>query len=213
MSMRRVEAERLLKAADGEWRTMIIVALRTGLRFGELIGLRWQDVDLVAGRIMVRQNIVKGIVGTPKSGHAREIPLGDDVLKALKSHPRTRRRLARRRSRSLSSGDRISSMRGERGEEPHANPRHPMLVRKFEAVWSALARVAKWLGDDLHIVLVDQISDAGLLDLRDLVSAFARSHEMPRVSRRYQPLDLVLLNRSGTSTCFSIQVSHRLSSA
>ena len=80
------EAERLLKAADGEWRTMIIVALRTGLRFGELIGLRWQDVDLVAGRIMVRQNIVKGIVGTPKSGHAREIPLGDDVLKALKSH-------------------------------------------------------------------------------------------------------------------------------
>jgi integrase len=79
------EAERLVKAADGEWRTMILVALRTGLRFGELIGLRWQDVDLVAGRIMVRQNIVKGIVGTPKSGHAREIPLGDDVLKALKS--------------------------------------------------------------------------------------------------------------------------------
>jgi integrase len=80
------EAERLLKAADGEWRTMILVALRTGLRFGELIGLRWQDADLVAGRIMVRQNIVKGIVGTPKSGHAREIPLGDEVLKALKSH-------------------------------------------------------------------------------------------------------------------------------
>ena len=79
------EAERLLKAADGEWRTMILVGLRTGLRFGELIGLRWQDVDLVAGRIMVRQNIVRGIVGTPKSGHAREIPLGDDVQKALKS--------------------------------------------------------------------------------------------------------------------------------
>ena len=78
------EAERLLKAADGEWRTMILVALRTGLRFGELRALRWQDVDLVAGRLVVRQNIVNGITGTPKSGHAREIALGDEVLKALK---------------------------------------------------------------------------------------------------------------------------------
>ncbi len=80
------EAERLVKAADGEWRTMILVALRTGMRHGELIGLRWQDVDLVAGRITVRQNIVWGHVGTPKSGKPREIPLGDEVKAALKAH-------------------------------------------------------------------------------------------------------------------------------
>ena len=80
------EAERLVKAADGEWRTMILVALRTGMRHGELIGLRWQDVDLVAGRITVRQNIVWGHVGTPKSGKPREIPLGDEVRAALKAH-------------------------------------------------------------------------------------------------------------------------------
>ncbi len=80
------EAERLVKAADGEWRTMILVALRTGMRHGELIGLRWQDVDLVAGRITVRQNIVWGHVGTPKSGKPREIPLGDEVTAALKAH-------------------------------------------------------------------------------------------------------------------------------
>jgi len=80
------EAERLLKVADGEWHTMILVALRTGLRFGELRALRWQDVDLVAGRLVVRQNIVNGIVGTPKSGHAREIPLGKEVRAALKAH-------------------------------------------------------------------------------------------------------------------------------
>lgn len=80
------ESQRLLDKAEGEWRTMILVALRTGLRFGELLALRWQDVDLVAGRIMVRQNWVNGQFGTPKSGHAREIPLGDEVLKALKSH-------------------------------------------------------------------------------------------------------------------------------
>ncbi len=80
------EAERLVKAANGEWRTMILVALRTGLRIGELRALRWQDVDLVAGRLVVRLNVVNGIVGTPKSGHAREIALGNEVRTALKSH-------------------------------------------------------------------------------------------------------------------------------
>jgi len=80
------EAERLVAAAEGEWRTMILVALRTGMRHGELIGLRWQDVDLVAGRLTVRQNVVSGHIGTPKSGKPREIPLGNEVKAALKAH-------------------------------------------------------------------------------------------------------------------------------
>ncbi len=80
------EADRLLGAVDEEWRTMVLVALRTGMRMGELIALRWQDVDLVAGRITVRQNAVKGRIGTPKSGKAREIALSNDTRAALKSH-------------------------------------------------------------------------------------------------------------------------------
>lgn len=36
-------AERLLAAAEGEWRTMIMVALRTGRRQGELLALRWEE--------------------------------------------------------------------------------------------------------------------------------------------------------------------------
>ncbi len=51
-----------------------------------MIGLRWEDVDLVAGRITVRQNVVDGKIGTPKSGKPREIPLGIDVRTALKEH-------------------------------------------------------------------------------------------------------------------------------
>lgn len=77
------EAERLLTAAHGEWRTLILTALRTGMRHGELIGLRWDDVDLVAGRIVDRQNVVNGRIGTPKSG---KIPLGIEVRTALKEH-------------------------------------------------------------------------------------------------------------------------------
>ena len=80
------EATRLIEAAEDQLRTMIVTALRTGMRHGELLALRWQDVDLVAGRIMVRQNVVRGVIGTPKSGKAREIPLGDDVRRALKEH-------------------------------------------------------------------------------------------------------------------------------
>ena len=80
------EADRLLGAAEGQLRTMLLVALKTGMRHGELLALRWQDVDLVAGRITVRQNVVRGIIGTPKSGKPREIALGDDVRAALKAH-------------------------------------------------------------------------------------------------------------------------------
>jgi integrase len=80
------EADRLINAAEGQLRAMLIIALRTGMRHGELLALRWQDVDLVAGRIVVRQNVVRGVIGTPKSGKPREIPLGDDARNALKAH-------------------------------------------------------------------------------------------------------------------------------
>jgi integrase len=80
------EADRLLAAAEGEWRTMFLVAMRTGMRMGELLGLRWADVDLSAGRVNVRQSYVRGRFGLPKSGKSREIPLGDDVIEALRAH-------------------------------------------------------------------------------------------------------------------------------
>lgn len=80
------DAEKLITGAAGEWRTMILVAMRTGMRMGELLGLRWVDVDLAAGRINVRQNNVRGVVGLPKSGKPREIPLGDEVIEALGAH-------------------------------------------------------------------------------------------------------------------------------
>jgi integrase len=61
------EAKRLVAAADGEWQTMILVALRTGMRIGELLALQWRDVDLVAGRITVRRNVVWGVTSVPRS--------------------------------------------------------------------------------------------------------------------------------------------------
>lgn len=81
------EAERLLQAADRDplWYTMILVALRCGLRQGELLALRWDDLDLVAGRVMVRRRDWRGNVDTPKGGRSRMIPLSPRAIQSLKS--------------------------------------------------------------------------------------------------------------------------------
>jgi integrase len=80
------EADRLLAGADPDWRAMIMVALKTGLRQGELLALKWDDVDLFAGRLVVRRNLSRGEITTPKNGKTREIPLGNDVGAALNRH-------------------------------------------------------------------------------------------------------------------------------
>lgn len=82
------ESNRLLDAAQGEWRTMITVAIRTGLRLGELLGLSWTDVDLQAGRLFVRRAVARGIVGTPKNGRSREVALSQQATAVLAAHPR-----------------------------------------------------------------------------------------------------------------------------
>jgi integrase len=61
-------------------RAIYLTAAMTGLRQGELIALRWHDVDWRAGRIRVRQNYVRGQFGTPKSRRStRSVPMADAV--------------------------------------------------------------------------------------------------------------------------------------
>ena len=80
------EAERLVNGASPEWRAMIITALKTGLRHGELLALRWQDTDLVAGRVVVRRSLSGKKIDTPKNHKTREVPLSDEAVRALKAH-------------------------------------------------------------------------------------------------------------------------------
>ena len=60
-------------------RAMFLVAAMTGLRKGELVALRWRDVDWTTQRIRVRQNYTRGQFGTPKSKRStRSVPLADE---------------------------------------------------------------------------------------------------------------------------------------
>jgi integrase len=73
-----------------------LVLFMTGLRRGELLGLRWQDVDFNAGRLNVRQTIGRVYVAKgktqltfsePKTEKSRRtIPIPDACLTALKRH-------------------------------------------------------------------------------------------------------------------------------
>lgn len=81
------EGQRLVAGAASEWRSLMVVALRTGLRQGELLALRWEDVDLVACRLVVRRSVTRGRVGTPKSGRTRTVDLSDEAVSALRVLP------------------------------------------------------------------------------------------------------------------------------
>ena len=80
------EAQRLIDAADEDWKPMIVTGLKTGLRLGALLALRWEDVDLVSGQLMVRRAVSRGIVGTPKGHRSRVVPLSGLALRTLKAH-------------------------------------------------------------------------------------------------------------------------------
>jgi integrase len=65
-------------------RALYLTAAMTGLRQGELVALRWMDVDWTAARVRVRQNYVLGEFGTPKSRRStRSVPLADEVAGEL----------------------------------------------------------------------------------------------------------------------------------
>ncbi len=68
---------------EPKWHEMLLVALRTGMRLGELIGLDWSAIDFDRRLIIVRQSIVKGHVGSPKNNRTRVVSITDEVCAAL----------------------------------------------------------------------------------------------------------------------------------
>jgi integrase len=68
-------------------RVVYLAAGMTGLRQGELIALRWRDIDWEAGLIRVRRNYTRSQFGTPKSRRSsRAVPMADRLAAELERH-------------------------------------------------------------------------------------------------------------------------------
>lgn len=83
----------VLAATSGELRTMTLVAAHTGLRIGELLALRWSDVNLKTGKLTVQHNTYRGTDRPPKGKRERTVPLSRTARAALKEHQHLRGKL------------------------------------------------------------------------------------------------------------------------
>lgn len=80
----REEIDALVRAARSEQDAAIyLTAAMTGLRRGELVALRWRDIDFLGQAIRVRANYSYGQLVTPKSGKVRSVPMVPEVASAL----------------------------------------------------------------------------------------------------------------------------------
>ena len=85
------QVKRLLEAAQGnKLEALYVLAVHTGMRSGELLGLRWKDVDLEGGIVQVRRSVFNGHIEAPKSVKGnRSIKLTRTSIRALREHERT----------------------------------------------------------------------------------------------------------------------------
>jgi integrase len=77
----REAADRAL--ADQQDAALFTVAAFSGLRLGELLALRWKNVDFVNAKLLVEASWSSGRLSTPKSRKWRAVPLADQPAAAL----------------------------------------------------------------------------------------------------------------------------------
>ena len=79
------ELAKLLAAIPEPFRTAVFLDGASGLRVGELLGLKWEDVDFKKSVIYIRRSIVKQRIGPPKTEASQKpIPMNSELAKALR---------------------------------------------------------------------------------------------------------------------------------
>jgi integrase len=79
------EVHRFLDVVKPPYKNFFIVAFYAGMRFGEMAGLKWKNVDFRLGVIKVRETRVRGEEGRPKTpGSIRDIKILPPVAEALR---------------------------------------------------------------------------------------------------------------------------------
>lgn len=86
------QARLFLSAAEGhDHEALFVLAISTGMRQGEILGLRWRDIDLDRRTLSVTQTLERAgrepVFGEPKTRSSRRrIDLTDRVVVALRAH-------------------------------------------------------------------------------------------------------------------------------
>jgi integrase len=81
----------LSMARGDRFEALYVVAVHCGLREGELLGLRWEDIDFDTGTLAVRRTLSETkscghIFEPPKNGKGRNVRLTNSAMEALKRH-------------------------------------------------------------------------------------------------------------------------------
>ena len=86
------EARKLIEAVRGDTlEALYVLAVHTGMRQGELLALKWEDVELNEGVICIKRTLVRSggriAVGEPKTkGSRRPVHLTGTAVEALRGH-------------------------------------------------------------------------------------------------------------------------------
>jgi len=83
---------------------LLLTAMRTGMRQGELLALEWGDIDWSGNFIEIRRSNWKGIIGTTKAGKSRRVDMSDRLKDALHQHR------ARMAAEALKAGRAVSPL-------------------------------------------------------------------------------------------------------
>lgn len=83
-----------ISSLNGNAMLYMALVIYTGMRKGEVLGLRWEDVDIAARRITVRRNVThpdgyRPCVGTTKNKVVGTVPILGGLAEYLKDHPST----------------------------------------------------------------------------------------------------------------------------
>jgi len=77
----------VMRDEEAYWYALVLTMSLTGLRWGEVSGLSWEDIDEDAGVIRIRRSNWKGEPVEPKTAKSkRTVPLGPELAAALRDH-------------------------------------------------------------------------------------------------------------------------------
>jgi integrase len=167
------ERERLLNSArDSKYKalhTIVLLALSTGMRYSEIMTLRWRDIVLES-----QEGLSLVVLDKTKNGQKRGIPLMGDALEEIRSL-----KLA------ASKGKTESAIASKLLFPSHRKPMQPMLIRKVWLECMADAGIKEFRFHDLRHSAASYLAMSGA-SLRDIAEILG--HKDLQMVNRYAHL-------------------------